>query len=166
MAALDRTRGFGSKTGDRVKFLARFMCWATLAFFIAWHLHPAWEHAVAAIGARLAAPRGSEIEIVDLELFYPFDIGVFVALCLASVWAPRARRLKAAAIGIPILFGIEVLSLVAALKVMMSSADADLASRFANAVIRVSGLVAASAAWLYLLGRERLSLASRKWLGS
>ncbi len=147
-------------------FLLRFMVWATLAFIAAWHLHPMWEHAVAAIGARIAAPAGSEIEIVDLELFYPFDVGVFVALCLASAWAPRARRLGAAALGIPILFGVEVLSLVAALKVMMSSADAEEAARFANAVIRVSGLVAACAAWLYLLGRERLSLAARKWLGS
>jgi len=146
--------------------MLRFMAWATLAFIVAWHLHPAWEHAVAVIGSRLAAPAGSEIEIVDMELFYPFDVGVFVALCLASAWAPRARRLRATAIGIPILFGIEVVSLVVALRVMMASADAEQAARFTNAVIRVSGLVAASAAWLYLLGRERLSLATQKWLGS
>jgi len=148
-----------------VKFLLRFTVWATVAFVVAWQLHPVWERAVAAIGTRLAAPAHSEIEILDLELFYPFDVGVFVALCLASAWAPRARRLRAALIGIPILFAVEVVSLVAGLRILMSSADADQAARFANAVFRVSGLVAASMAWLYLLGSERLSLATSKWLG-
>ncbi len=149
-----------------MNFLLRFAAWATLAFLAAWVLHPAWQHAVGLAGARLAAPPGQEIEIVDLELFYPFDLGVFAALCIASDWATRGRRLKAIAIGLPLLAIVEVLSLVVAFRVMMAPGDAEAASRFANAVIRVSGLVAALAAWLVLLGRERLSLASRQWLGS
>ena len=148
-----------------MKFLLYFTGWATLAFCAAWLVHPGWEHVIATIGARLAAPPGAEIEILDLELFYPFDIGVFLALCLASTWVPPGRRLRAAAIGAPVLVAVEVLALVVAFQVMMSAADPSEAGRFANAMIRVAGLVAASAAWLYLLGRERLSLAARQWLG-
>jgi len=42
----------------------------------------------------------------------------------------------------------------------------DRAVRFATGIIRVSGLVAAAVVWLYGLGRERLSLAARTWLGA
>lgn len=148
-----------------MKFLLRFTAWATLAFVVAWHLHPGWEHAVATLGARIAAPRGAQIEVVDIELFYPFDVAVFVALGLASTWVPRRRRLIATAIGISALFAIEVLSLVIAFQVMMASGDAETASRLANAVLRVSGLVAAMTVWVYLLCRERWSLVARQWLG-
>ena len=149
-----------------MKFILRFTAWATLAFVGAWFIHGPWQHAIGAVGAKLAAPPGSEIEIVDIELFYPFDLGVFVALCLASSWDPFARRLRALAMGLPVLIVVEVLSLVIAFKVMMAATDVDQAVRFTNGIIRVSGLVAASAVWLYLLGRAQLSLAAQKWLGS
>ena len=149
-----------------MRFLLSFAGWATLTFLAAWLIHPSWEHGLAAIGGRLAAPPGAEIEILDLELFYPFDLGVFVALCLASSWAPRGRRGRAIVVGTPALVLVEVLSLVVALKALMvEGTDPSGTGRFASEVIHVSGLVAASAAWLYLLGRDRLSLVSGRWLG-
>jgi hypothetical protein len=149
-----------------VKFLLRFAAWATLAFLFAWVVHPFWQHVIAAIGAKLAAPRGTSIEIEDLELFYPFDVGVFVGLCLASSWTTPRRRIRAAAIGIPLLVAAEVLTVVVAFRVLMHPPDQAQALRFVDGIVRVSGLVVALVVWLYLLGREQLSLATGRWLGS
>ena len=149
-----------------MKFLLRLTAWATLAFFVSWWLHPGWQHVIGGLSARLAAPPGTEIEVTDIEVFFPFDLGVFCALCLASSWVSRARRWRAIAIGMPALIGVEVLTLVLSFKVMLSHADAEQMSRLTYAIIRMSELVPPSAAWLYLLGRERLSLATRQWLGS
>ena len=155
-----------------MKFLLRFAGWATLAFVPVWFVTHGYQHAIAGLAARLASPPGSEIEIVDLEIFYPFDLGIYLGLCLASAWASWSRRFQAAAIGLPVLVAIEVLSLVVAMKailtVMMNPHAApgagDEAYRLAGGIIRVTGLIAAAGVWLYLLGRERLSLAGRTWL--
>jgi hypothetical protein len=47
-----------------------------------------------------------------------------------------------------------------------AAAAAEGAQRFAIGIIRVTGLIAAAGAWFFLLGRERLSLAARTWVGS
>jgi len=149
-----------------VKFLLRFTGWATLCFVIAWAAHTGWQHQIGSLGARLAAPPGAEIEVVDLELFYPFDLGIFAALCLASTWVPVRNRLRTVAIGLPLLVVAELLSLVVVFKVLMGGGEAGQATRLADGIIRASGLVSASAAWLYFVGRERLSFVGRQWLGS
>ena len=149
-----------------MKFLLRFVAWATVAFCVAWVVHPPWQRVIGAIGARLASPRGTTIEVMDLELFYPFDLGVYAALCMASSWVPRGRRLRALALGTPLLVLVEILALVVAFRLLMVPTDPDAAERTADGIIRASGLLAASGAWLYLLGRERLSLTARQWLGS
>jgi hypothetical protein len=157
-----------------MKFLAQLALWATLAFVPCWWVSHAWQHALAGVAGRVLAPPGSTIEFQELELFYPFDVGIFLALCLASSWAAWARRLRAAALGVPVVVLVELASLIWAMKSQMGLLSAPAASdaaidqtlRFANAVIRASGLVAAASVWLAVLGRERLSLASRRWLGS
>lgn len=154
-------------------FLLWFALWATVAFVPAWFVAEPYQHALAAIAGRIAAPPGSEIEFVSLELFYPFDLSIYVALCLASTWVAWRRRLRAAAIGLPVLVVIEVASLVMAMVVMLSAmGGGDLTpgrsaeiQRLATGIIRVTGLIASSGAWFFVLGRERLSLAARTWLG-
>jgi hypothetical protein len=157
-----------------MKFLLLLAGWATLAFIPSWLVSHGYQQGLAQVAGRIVAPPGTEIEFQQLELFYPFDLGVYVALCLASVWAGWERRLRALIFGLPVLIALELLSLTVAMKVMMgvmanpSATDlaVDQAVRLANAVIRVTGLVAAAAVWFYLLGRERLSLATRTWLGA
>jgi hypothetical protein len=157
-----------------MKFLLWLALWSVVAFVPAWFLLTPWQHALASIAGRLVAPPGAEIEFTDLQVYYPLDIGVFVALCLASTWAPRERRLKSIAIGVAVLVGIELLSLVIAMKAMLgvmmrpgaTEAAAEEVQRFAVGVIRAGGLVASAAVWVVLLGRERLSLAARTWLGT
>jgi len=156
-----------------MRFLLLFAAWATLAFVPAWFISNPYQHALAAVAGQLVAP-GREIEILDLQIYYPFDIGIYVALCLASTWVARERRLKAVAVGVPLLALVELFSLVVAMKainaVMMNphalASAAEEAERFATGIIRVTGLIAAAGVWFYFLGRERLSLVAKTWLGS
>ena len=146
-------------------FLVRFAAWATLATILAWTVQAPWERGVASVAARLAAPPGSEIEIVDLDVFYPYDLAIFTALCLASSWAAWRARGRAIAIGIPILVVLEVASLFASFRILMNARDPAAAERTFNGIIRMTGPVSAAALWLLLLGRDRLSLTARRWLG-
>jgi hypothetical protein len=157
-----------------MKFLLLLTLWATLLFVPSWIVTNQYQHAVAAAAAHLVAPRGSEIELVDVELFYPFDMSVFLALCLASSWVSIRRRLRAVAIGVPVMLVIELLSVVLAMEAMLmmmaspraTPADADQVGRFATGVIRMTGLVGAAGVWFYTLGRDRLSLVARTRLGA
>jgi hypothetical protein len=156
-----------------MKFLLLVVAWATLLFVPSWFVSSRYQTAIAGAAGRLAAPRGGEIEFEEVELFYPFDLGIYGALCLASSWASWRRRGRALALGLPILIVVEILSVTLALRILLAAAaspDAagaagDAAFRMATAIVRATGLIAAAAVWLVLLGRERLSLATRAWLG-
>jgi hypothetical protein len=149
-----------------MKFLLRLAGWATALFVVAWFVAAPYEKRIAAIAGALAAPRGATIEWVELELFFPHDLAVFVAMCAASSWASWRRRGRAMAIGLPWLVAAEVVALTLAMKAMLSAAAPGVPAdrlaevqRFALGIIRVTGLIAAAAAWAFLLGREALGLA-------
>ena len=86
---------------------------------------------------------------------------MFIALCLASAWAPWRARFKAVGLGGGVLIGVELLTLIVVIKVMLAAAgqppeQAEATQRFVIGVIRVTGLVAAGCAWMYLLGWQRM----------
>ena len=153
---MDRTPRTGGLT-----FLLVFAAWATVAFLPAWWVSHAWQGALGAVAARAAAPPGSEIEILDLELFYPMDLAVFVALCLASGWASWARRGRALFVGAPFVVLAEIaaltLSMMAMLRAGTGAARQAEALRLADALIRVTGLAVAAAVWFVVLGRQRFA---------
>src|SRR5207249_10242035 len=86
-----------------MRYLLLLALWATLAVVPSWLLAQPWQHAIAAVASRLASPAGAVIEIVDLQLYYPFDLGIYLALCLASTWVRWGRRWRAVAAGLPVL---------------------------------------------------------------
>ena len=158
MARMDRTPGTHG-----LKFVLAFAGWASLAFLPAWAMAHPWQHALATVAGRMVAPNGTELEMTDLQLFYPVDLGVFVALCLASGWATWARRRRALLIGAPILVLAEIAALALALSVLLRAGpggDAAQASatRLVDGLIRVTGLGVAAATWFALLGRERFGV--------
>jgi hypothetical protein len=140
------------------RFFLRLVLWASLAFVACWPLRGAWQGFVGGAGAYLAAPRGTSIEITDMELFFPFDVGVYLALCLASTWAAWPRRARAMVIGVPVLVVLEIATVAISLRVMLGASDPDAAARTVDSVTRICGLIAAVAVWLVALGGERLSL--------
>lgn len=146
--------------------------WATLAFIPAWWVQHAYQNVIGGWAAGLVTPPDSQIEFVELEIFYPFDLGVYVALCLASVWVGWRRRFEVIAMGLPILVLIELVALALAMKILLvvmmngsaTPAAAEQANRLATGIIRVVGLIAAAGVWVWFLGREQLALAARTWL--
>lgn len=158
-----------------MRFLLLFTGWATVLFVVSWFVSHGYQTALGVMASRLASPPGSEIEMVDLELFYPYELGIFAALCLASSWTRWRRRMTAIAVGLPILAILELISLVVVMKVLLAvvlgatpesdPGNAGETVRFVDGVVRIVGLAAAAAAWFVLLGRERLSLAARTWIG-
>jgi hypothetical protein len=152
-----------------MKFFALFLAWATAAFLLAWFVATPYQHVLASVAGRLAAPAGTEVEWVDLELFFPYDLSVYVALCLASLWAGWRARGRALAVGIPILVLAELVALVLAMKAMIGAMSgptvdptrAEDVGRFATGIIRVTGLVAAAAVWIFVLGWERIGAVLR-----
>ena len=143
-----------------MKALLRFAGWATLAFLVAWKVAPRYQRALAALAGRLAAPRGTEIEWVDLELFFPFDLSIYVALCLSSAWVAWSARLRVLGTGLVALVALELVALVVAMRIMLASAGqtpehAEDLARLVTGIIRLVGLVAAGATWMMLLGWQR-----------
>lgn len=155
-----------------MKFLLLVLAWATLAFLPAWAVQHPWQQALGAAAGRIVSPPGSTIEWVDLELFYPFDVAIFAALTLASTWVPWPRRFRTLAVGAPVMIALELIALSVAMGAMIAGAGsgdvgaAEAQQRLATGIIRVTGLVAAAGVWFFFVGRERLSLAARTWLGA
>ena len=154
-----------------MKALLRLAGWATLMFVLAWGIAHPYQRIIGDLAGRIAAPAGTQIEWVDLEVFFPYDMSVFVALCLASNWVNWRTRFRTAAMGLGIMLVIQILTLVVVMKVLLASAgqpadQADATLRLVVGVIRLTGLVAAACAWAYWLGWQRLpqladSLAAR-----
>ena len=144
-----------------MRALLRFAIWATLAFVLAWFVAHPYQRVLAGLASRVVAPPGSQIEWLDLEIFFPYDLSVFAALCLASAWVPWPMRLRALALGGAVLIAVELLTLIAVMKSLLATAgqppeQAEATQRFVVGVIRVTGLVAAGCAWTYLLGWQRM----------
>ncbi len=144
-----------------MRLLLRLAGWATLTFVLAWGIAHPYQRIITIIAGWIAAPAGTEIEPVDLELFYPFDMSVFVALCLASNWVAWRERFRATALGLGAMLIVQLLTLVVVMKVMLASAgqpatQAEATQRLVIAIIRVTGLVAAGCVWAYVLGWRQL----------
>jgi hypothetical protein len=156
VAALDRL-----EAADGMRALLRFAGWATLTFALAWTIAHPWQHVICALASRIMMPPGSSIDWIDVDIFFPFDLSVFVALVLASNWRTWPERGRVLAIGLVVLVVVELLTLCFVVRQMLGTAHASAAAaeqtqRFVIGVIRLTGLVAAGSAWLYLLGWERL----------
>lgn len=152
-----------------MRFFIRFAAWATALFVLVWFVAAPYQKVIAAIAGSLAAPRGTVVEWVELELFFPHDLAVFAALCAASMWASWRERGRALVFGLPVLVAAEILALVLAMKAMLSAAGpgqppgrVEEVQRFALGIIRVTGLIAAAAVWAFFLGREALGFAAAR----
>ena len=137
----------------------RFLLWGVVLTIPCWMLaHP--YHALLRgtvsflLGIRLPDRAPEDIEVHATQI-----LGVFVALCLASVRVPLNRRLRAVAVGLPALFGIELLTgLVAIQTGMLAEAGhvPEPVMKFLDAALLAPPWVGAPVLWLLLLGRRQL----------
>ena len=144
-----------------MKALLRFLAWATLTFVAAWLVAEPYQRGVADIAGRLVAGPGRHVEWGDLEIFFPYDLSVYLALCLSSAWVGWRARLRAGAAGTVAIVAIEILTLYIVMRVMLATTGlppdrAEAVQRLLVGLIRLTGLAAAGATWMYALGWQRL----------
>ena len=150
-----------------MKPLARFAAWATLTFAAAWLVADPWQHAIAGIAGSIVAGPGRHIEWGTIEVFFPFDLSVYAALCLSSAWAGWNERLRALSLGALVIVVIEIVTLVVVMKVMLSAANLppdrqDATQRLIVAIIRLTGLAVAGATWMLTLGWQGVAPFARR----
>jgi len=91
-----------------------FLTWATVFTVPCWLISNWYQNQVLAPLVRvLASLLGHSLRIHDLEVFAPFEIGCFVAMCLSSGFGRRAVT-KMVALGILLLVAMEIAILLVA----------------------------------------------------
>jgi len=139
-----------------VKWWLRFLAGASLLFPLAWLALGPWHRVLAPLVSAGVGALGIPFEVRTLDLLAPYDLAFFAAMVLATTRAPRSRRLRAAAIGVPVLVLAEIafatLAAWSALRGAMGHPLAAPALSMIEAVAASFPWVAAPLAWVALLG--------------
>ena len=145
-----------------MKWLLRFLLWATLLSAPALLVSGAWQRGLAQIARAALTVLGQDVLIEDVQVMAPLDLAIFVAMCLATTAAPWRERRRALAIGLPTLVGIEVAAVVAGVGVTLmwpeNSPQLATSLRLTAYVIETVPWVSAAAVWLVLLGAWELRI--------
>ena len=110
---------------------------------------------------RVLASFGFPVRL-ELRLQEPFNLGIYAAMCLASVRAPMRERFRALALGLPALalFGLcTVVAVIGSHRLFSGDNGAgasEAASRLALSTIETIPWISAPALWLALLGPQEL----------
>jgi len=139
-----------------VKWLLRFLLWATLLSVPCAFVSHAWQRGLARAAMTILSVVGQGVEIDEVQVMAPFDLAIFAAMCLASLGAPWTARRRALLIGLPALVAIEVLAVVAAIGVTLlwpeNSPQLEASLRLTASLIETVPWVGAALMWLLLLG--------------
>jgi hypothetical protein len=139
---------------------ARFFGWAILLSAPCWLLADVYHRglrAVAALvlGVRLPPPGSGEIEVHATQV-----LGIFAAMCLASMRAPLRRRLRAVLLGVPALMVIELLAGIVAIEAgVLAQRGSGLPGpllAFLGEALAAPPWLAAPVLWILLLGAHQL----------
>ncbi len=148
-----------------MSWFLRLLGWATLLSVLCWFVALPYQRALGAVATVVLQLLGMPIRVTGLGVAMPFELGLFAALCLASGRARMRERLRALAVGVPLLVGVELVVAVVALgldyrAVTHPAAAAGLQSVAANLRDTVVWATAV-AAWLALLGARELPFERR-----
>jgi hypothetical protein len=143
-----------------MRWLLRFAVLATLLAPLCWlALHP-YERALAVAVSHALGLFGVRLNLGSVNVAAPFDLGLFVALCLAARRAPWRVRLRALAVGIPILMLIEIFGVACSIAIMLRfRGQPDAAETAQRAGFYLSDTipwVSAGLVWLALMGSWEL----------
>jgi hypothetical protein len=144
-----------------VKWLLRFIGWATLFALPCFLLSGPWQRVLGSLASNLVSLAGIQVEMQEVQVMAPFDLGIYLAMCLASRTAPAIERRRAMERGGLIVVGLELVTVVAALLVFygMGGKGGDSPGlRFAEHLIEFVPWASASAIWFVMLGRWELPL--------
>jgi hypothetical protein len=147
-----------------LKWLLRFLLWATLLSVPCLLVSHSYQRGLARVAMAVFALLGRGVEIEEVQLMAPFDLAIFTAMCLASLGAPWAARRRALLIGLPAVAVVEVLTVVAGIGVSMlwpeNSPQYATGIRLTGSLIETVPWVSAAVVWMLLLGAWELRFTS------
>lgn len=143
-----------------MNWLLRFLGWATLFAIPSFALSGPWQHALGAIAEHVVGWVGIRIEVTEVQVMAPFDLGIFLAMCLASRRAPPAARRRALERGGLLMVALEVVTVVASVLVYyaLGGQRDSRALRLTEYVIEFVPWASATTVWLAMLGAWELPL--------
>jgi hypothetical protein len=153
-----------------MKWLVRFLLWATALALPVYALGGAYERMLAAAAMGLLGLHGDLSHMPAPEIPASHVLGVYAAMCLASTRAPVRRRLIAIAIGIVVMIALEIATGTMAVRWALEGANGDEVSpalhRLRDYLTSLPAWLGAPATWLLLLGRWELPRAGERRVSS
>jgi hypothetical protein len=141
-------------------WLLRFLAWATLLALPCWLVSRPYQRGLGAAAGALLVLAGHAVEVQDVQLQAPFDLGIFAAMCLATRRAPRRERARALGLGLPLLAALEALTVAVGIGLIVSAPARreaqDWAQRLSGYALETVPWVSAAFLWLALLGAWEL----------
>jgi hypothetical protein len=145
-----------------VKWTLRFLGFATLFSIPAFFLSGPWQKVLGRIASGVLSSFGIEVEMSEVEVMAPFDIGIYLAMCLASRRAPPLERRRAIEWGLIAMVLIEIATVVGAVLLFFAlerrTGGEAAGTRLMQQVIEFVPWASAATVWLLLLGAWELPL--------
>ncbi len=143
-----------------MRWLVRFLAWATVLAVPSWFIGGAYHWMLARISLGLLGIPSGGLTFQAPDIPASHVLGVYAALCLASTRAPRPRRWTALGLGIMILVAVEVLTGTLAIRWELEGASgsglSETALRLRGYLTSLPAWIGAPMVWLMLLGRYEL----------
>jgi len=140
-----------------VKWLLRFVAWSALFAVVCWWVMAPYQDLLTLAVNRLL---GGRVEVETLDVKAPSELGLFAALCLAGLRAPRKARRNALLAGIPLIVIAEIVLIALGLGLSASLPQngpaAEPALRLYLYLLRTIPWAVAIGTWLGLLGKWEL----------
>lgn len=149
-----------------MRWLLRFLGWATVLAVPSWWIGAAYHRMLATISLGLLGIPTGQIAFRPPDIPASHVLGVYAAMCLASTRAPRTRRLVALGTGLLILVAVEVLTGTLAIRWELEGASGSglspAAMRLRDYLTSLPAWIGAPLTWLVLLGRYELPASERR----
>ena len=143
-----------------MKWALRFLGLATLFALPCFWLSRPWQHALGAAASTVLAWFHVDVEMSEVQVMAPFDLGIYLAMCLAGTRAPALAKRRAIEWGAPLIVGLEVLTVVAAVAIfhaLHGAEDPNSESvRVVQYVLEFVPWASAVTVWLVMLGAWEL----------
>ncbi len=145
-----------------MKWFARFLGWASLFAIPSFLLMKPYQSALAHAAMAILTAALKEPIRLNIGLHEPFNLGIYAAMCLASVRSPLRKRIQAIAVGVPTLALFVLLVVVAVIGGyhMLTAGQGGAADgaliRFILFTTETIPWISAPVLWLMLLGVREL----------
>jgi len=145
-----------------MKWIMRLVVYGTALTTVCRHLSHEYQEWLAISTSGIMRLIGQPVTLTSLEIYAPVDVGIFVAMCMASNKAPRRVRLRALMVGMPLMAILELCTVLLALGVTLAGPTQSLGGTLAYGLARYAPetliWIVPVFLWLALLGSWEVPL--------